>query len=379
MNKTSRSGAAFPRGTGARLIGMLGLCILLAASPLFAEGKSDTANASGWTITSPSTALPGDCIVISFTSDVPLADAAVMLSDSSGKAVVKARAFDSRQLPAVATAAGMPSAVTASASPAAGIQPAAAALLEPAVIAPAPGHETNAPSRPKKSKGDKFVCIALAGVPSTLDPGDYTVNATAVRDGEPISSMTPIHIESRTFISDTVVLDSANTAIKTNTGPERLSQIDKLNEILFRSDPASPRFTGPFKPPLQSTRRTSQYGERRKYQYANGNSEQNVHYGIDFGVPTGTPVFAAGDGLVVMAEKRFSTGWSVVIEHLPGVYSLYYHMDALTTAEGEYVRAGTLIGRSGATGLATGPHLHWEFRVNGESVSPDWFVGRTIY
>ena len=78
----------------------------------------------------------------------------------------------------------------------------------------------------------------------------------------------------------------------------------------------------------------------------------------------------------MLAESRISTGWSVVVEHLPGVYSLYYHLDSLAASEGEAVRAGTLIGRSGSTGLSTGPHLHWEFRVNGEAVSPDWFLSR---
>ena len=75
-----------------------------------------------------------------------------------------------------------------------------------------------------------------------------------------------------------------------------------------------------------------------------------------------------------MAENRISTGWSIVIEHLPGVYSLYYHMDSLTVEKGDMVKQGTLIGYSGATGLATGPHLHWEVRVNGNAVNPDFFV-----
>ena len=80
-----------------------------------------------------------------------------------------------------------------------------------------------------------------------------------------------------------------------------------------------------------------------------------------------------------MSEERISTGNTIVIEHLPGVYSLYYHLDTLLAGCGEFVRAGTLIGRSGNTGLSTGPHLHWEFRVNGEAVSPDWFVGRVLF
>ena len=55
-----------------------------------------------------------------------------------------------------------------------------------------------------------------------------------------------------------------------------------------------------------------------------------------------------------MAEDRISTGWSVVVEHLPGLYSLYYHMSELSVKEGDMVTQGQLLGKSGATGLATG-------------------------
>ena len=75
-----------------------------------------------------------------------------------------------------------------------------------------------------------------------------------------------------------------------------------------------------------------------------------------------------------MAEDRVSTGWSICIEHLPGLYSLYYHMSELKVNVGDMVEEQQLIGLSGATGLATGPHLHWEMRLYMEAVNPDYFV-----
>ena len=75
-----------------------------------------------------------------------------------------------------------------------------------------------------------------------------------------------------------------------------------------------------------------------------------------------------------MAENRISTGWSVCIEHLPGLYSLYYHMSKLNVEVGQIVEKGKLLGLSGSTGLATGPHLHWEVRLNIEAVNPDFFT-----
>jgi murein DD-endopeptidase MepM/ murein hydrolase activator NlpD len=81
---------------------------------------------------------------------------------------------------------------------------------------------------------------------------------------------------------------------------------------------------------------------------------------------------------VVLARNRIVTGNSVIIEHLPGVYSLYYHLDSIDAAEGAIVAAGERLGLSGATGLATGPHLHWEIRVSGENTDPDILMARPV-
>ena len=153
-----------------------------------------------------------------------------------------------------------------------------------------------------------------------------------------------------------------------------MDQINRLNKILDTKDYSSIYETSSFVPPNPATRRTSFFGDRRVFAYDNGKSSTSLHYGIDYGVPTGSEVRACGKGKVVMAEDRISTGWSVCIEHLPGLYSLYYHMSELKVEVGQIVNQGDLIGLSGATGLATGPHLHWEVRLNMEAVSPDFFV-----
>ena len=68
----------------------------------------------------------------------------------------------------------------------------------------------------------------------------------------------------------------------------------------------------------------------------------------------------------------------MVIEHLPGVYTLYYHMRDRFAQEGSLTQAGTLIGTVGSTGLSTGAHLHWEVRVNGVPVSPDFLLSHPL-
>ena len=110
--------------------------------------------------------------------------------------------------------------------------------------------------------------------------------------------------------------------------------------------------------PVNSKVQTSRFGGRRVYQYPDGRSSSSIHAGVDWRAPTGTPISAPGPGRVALAMDRIVTGKTVVVEHLPGVYSLYFHMDKIAVAEGDMVQTGTRLGDAGATGFATGAHLH---------------------
>lgn len=98
--------------------------------------------------------------------------------------------------------------------------------------------------------------------------------------------------------------------------------------------------------------------------------KMRAHKGIDYAAPTGTPIKAAGDGKVVFAGVRNGFGNVVMIQH-GGVYTtLYGHMSKISVKNGARVSQGQVIGAVGQTGLATGPHLHYEFHVNGTAVNP---------
>lgn len=185
----------------------------------------------------------------------------------------------------------------------------------------------------------------------------------------------PFSMETVDWPKEILALDEKNSNIRQDMGPERLAQIEKLNNILGTVMENDVYTTKPFIQPVKSNRYTAHFGDQRIYQYTNGKSSTSPHYGNDYGVPEGTEVSACADGRVVMAENRISTGWSVVIEHLPGLYSLYYHMSSLNVKENDSVKAGEKIGLSGSTGLATGPHLHWEVRLNMNAVKPEFFTG----
>ncbi len=184
----------------------------------------------------------------------------------------------------------------------------------------------------------------------------------------------PFAMEYKKFNEETIPLDTRNTEIRTDTSPKRMSQIEKLNGILATVNASHIYQTKSFEQPTDITRKTAYFADRRIYAYSNGKSSTSLHYGTDYGAPKGSDVSACAAGKVVLAEDRVTTGYSVVIEHLPGLYSLYYHMSELKVKEGDMVKEGQLIGLSGATGLATGPHLHWEMRLNMAAVNPDFFT-----
>jgi len=94
------------------------------------------------------------------------------------------------------------------------------------------------------------------------------------------------------------------------------------------------------------------------------------HNGSDFAAPTGTPIHAPAAGVVTFARPFYYSGNTVMIDHGQGVFSTMAHLSAYDVREGERVTQGQLLGKVGATGRVTGPHLHWAARVNGARVDP---------
>lgn len=94
------------------------------------------------------------------------------------------------------------------------------------------------------------------------------------------------------------------------------------------------------------------------------------HNGVDFGLPVGSLVVAPADGIVDKASFSRSAGYYIVVRHSGGLSTVYMHLSKLSVRPGQRVKQGTTLARSGNTGLSTGPHLHYEVRVNGRAVNP---------
>lgn len=153
-----------------------------------------------------------------------------------------------------------------------------------------------------------------------------------------------------------------------NPPPEALARIDaearELNDLWTHGEPQR-LWSGPFVRPVPDEA-NSAFGTRSVY---NGEA-RSPHSGADFLSPEGRPVKAPNAGRIVLAGARYFTGNTVIVDHGLGLFSLFAHLSEMDVKAGDTVAAGDLVGKVGATGRVTGPHLHWTVRVNGARVDP---------
>jgi murein DD-endopeptidase MepM/ murein hydrolase activator NlpD len=143
------------------------------------------------------------------------------------------------------------------------------------------------------------------------------------------------------------------------------SQIDSFMRQLNASGVKLPPLVGGFMRPVPG-RITSTFG----YRYHPILHITRLHAGVDFHAPTGTPVHAAAAGIVVRAQYMRGYGNTITIAHAGDLQTVYGHLSRIMVRTGQRVTKGEIIAASGATGLATGPHLHFEIRVHGVPVNP---------
>jgi len=142
-----------------------------------------------------------------------------------------------------------------------------------------------------------------------------------------------------------------------------------LEKIRSRSEEKlwAGQFILPFAGKADIATRFALLRKARTYQY--------FHKGVDFAAPTGTPVKAVNGGKVIFAESGLNVyGNAMVVDHGQGVTSCYFHLNKMLKKEGDSVAKNEIIAESGATGWATGPHLHFGLYLQGEAVDPFWWI-----
>ena len=155
--------------------------------------------------------------------------------------------------------------------------------------------------------------------------------------------------------------------------PADLERVRRENGEMARlwKSRAPRRFALPLQAPLDPLPAAGRFGNRR---VING-SPRSPHGGADFSVAEGVPVRAAADGTVVMVADHFFGGNAVFVDHGDGLVSQYFHLSRVDVAQGASLRRGDRIGAVGATGRATGPHLHFGTRFRGARVDPSLLLG----
>lgn len=137
------------------------------------------------------------------------------------------------------------------------------------------------------------------------------------------------------------------------------------------------RWDGPFRMPVDAEAREN-FGARRLY---NGKTRSR-HEGVDLAAPAGAPIAAPAACVVALAEDLYFSGGTVILDHGAGLFTSYFHLSRIDVKVGDALETGAILGAVGATGRATGPHLHWGARVNRSRVNaldllklPRWPTG----
>jgi len=215
--------------------------------------------------------------------------------------------------------------------------------------------------------------FALAGTNLDTAPGTYSLELTATST----SSKTPLSSTPMTLTRRFAVVDGKYPKLPgklsvegkfTEPDPEQQKQIEEASQVkkdyLSRVTPER-EWSGQFAAPADAEI-SDVFGIRRVF---NGKT-QSTHYGLDFRAHTGTPVTAMNDGTVLLARFLYYEGNFVVIDHGQGLLTLYLHLSELKVKEGDAVKRGQVVGLSGGTGRATGPHLDVRVRWQGIYLDP---------
>jgi len=217
---------------------------------------------------------------------------------------------------------------------------------------------------PKVSASD--LREAILGVDLEKAPGTYPLLVhVQAAGGKPESCALQIPIRIGKFATERLQVGKEFVEPSPDQIQRANEERDKLRAIFDQVTPEK-LWDGDFRVPLDGVTTGGNFGKRRVLNGQPG----SPHSGVDFPALTGTPVHATQNGRVALAQELFFSGNTVVLDHGLGIYTLYGHLSEIEVKVGDELQSGQVLGKVGATGRVTGPHLHWGLTVERARVNP---------
>lgn len=245
------------------------------------------------------------------------------------------------------------------------------------------------PSQPEKLRFSLFAYPW--DTPATTIPVVYASNGAGPEATATFfTKITPKSFRSRNIVIDDKFLNRVVPAIDPQGTGDMLTRFLRINrdlrkqnnqtlaDLRFKTEPRM-LWSGAFLP-LANSQVESVFADRRSYIYNGKKIDEQVHLGFDLAKVAHTPIPASNDGRIVWAGDLGIYGNCVVIDHGYGLQSIYGHLSEIGVKAGDMVKRGQEIGKSGATGLAGGDHLHYSMQVDGVQVNPvEWWDAHWIH